>query len=115
MPWRSPRSRACSSSTSCRRKAAWTTIGGTYSTPAAVVRGIVRAGLTAIVVHRFDPAPIAAERWMHDGEPPAGPRPDLRRVAVLDPAVGSGAFLLGALEELTHLRCAAGEGPTATV
>jgi len=88
---------------------------GSYYTPAAVVREIVRAGLTAILVHRFDLAPIAAERWMHDGEPPAGPRPDLRRVAVLDPAVGSGAFLLGALEELTHLRCAAGEGPTATV
>src|SRR5207244_10112088 len=39
----------------------------------------------------------------------------LRRVAVLDPAVGSGAFLLGALEELTQLRCAAGERPPATV
>src|SRR2546428_6161163 len=88
---------------------------GSYYTPAALVREIVRAGLTAILVHRFDLAPIAAERWMHDGQPPAGPRPDLRRVAVLDPAVGSGAFLLGALEELTHLRCAAGEGPTATV
>src|SRR5437773_12553764 len=58
---------------------------------------------------------MAAERWIHDGEPPAGPRPDLRRVAVLDPAVGSGAFLLGALEEITHLRCAAGEGPAAMV
>src|SRR5882724_11593294 len=88
---------------------------GSYYTPVALVREIVRAGLTAILVHRFDLAPMAAERWMHDGEPPAGPRPDLRRVAVLDPAVGSGAFLLGALEELTRLRCAAGEGPTATV
>src|SRR2546430_12225303 len=29
-------------------------------------------------------------------------RPDLRRLTVLDPAVGSGAFLLGALEELTR-------------
>src|SRR5439155_1345989 len=67
-----------------------------------------------IPVHRFGLAPLAAERWMHDGDPP-DVRPDLRRVAVLDPAVGSGAFLLGALEELTHLRCAAGEGPTATV
>ena len=87
---------------------------GSYYTPAALVREIVRAGLAAILVHRFGLAPLAAERWMHDGDPP-DVRPDLRRVAVLDPAVGSGAFLLGALEELTHLRCAAGEGPTATV
>jgi hypothetical protein len=89
---------------------------GSYYTPAALVREIVRAGLAAILVHRFGLAPLAAERWLHDGEPPSlEPRPDLRQVAVLDPAVGSGAFLLGALEELTQLRCAAGEGPAATV
>jgi Eco57I restriction-modification methylase len=87
---------------------------GSYYTPAALVREIVRAGLTATLVHRFGLAPLAAERWLHDGDPP-DPRPDLRQVAVLDPAVGSGAFLLGALEELTRLRCAAGEGPAATV
>jgi len=87
---------------------------GSYYTPAALVREIVRAGLAAILVHRFGLAPLAAERWMHDGDPPDA-RPDLRRIAVLDPAVGSGAFLLGALEELTQLRCAAGEGPAATV
>ncbi len=87
---------------------------GSYYTPAALVREIVRAGLAAILVHRFGLAPLAVERWMHDGDPP-DVRPDLRRVAVLDPAVGSGAFLLGALEELTHLRCAAGDGPAATV
>ena len=87
---------------------------GSYYTPAALVREIVRAGLTAILVQRFGLAPLAAERWMHDGDPPDAP-PDLRRVAVLDPAVGSGAFLLGALEELTRLRCAAGEGPAAAV
>src|SRR2546428_4606988 len=51
---------------------------------------------------------------MHDGDPPDAP-PDRRRIAVLDPAVGSGAFLLGALEELTRLRCAAGERPAAAV
>ena len=87
---------------------------GSYYTPASLVREIVRAGLAAILVHRFGLAPMAAERWMHHGDPPDA-QPDLRRVAVLDPAVGSGAFLLGALEELTHLRCAAGERPTATV
>jgi hypothetical protein len=89
---------------------------GSYYTPAALVREIVRAGLAAILVHRFGLAPLAAERWAYDGEPPSlEPRPDLRQVAVLDPAVGSGAFLLGALEELTRLRCAAGEGPAVTV
>src|SRR5438094_1401894 len=87
---------------------------GSYYTPASLVREIVRAGLAAILVHRFGLAPMAAERWLHHGDPPDA-RPDLRRVAVLDPAVGSGAFLLGPLEELTQLRCAAGERPTATV
>src|SRR5207247_1174461 len=52
----------------------------------------------------------------HD-EAPQSPaeRPDLRGLTVLDPAVGSGAFLLGALEELTRLRRAGGEGPPGTV
>src|SRR5207253_6666834 len=53
-----------------------------------------------------------AARWIHDGQPPLPPwLPDLRRLKVVDPAVGSGAFLLGALEELVALRRAAGEGP----
>src|SRR5256712_131104 len=86
---------------------------GSYYTPAALVPEILRAGLAALPVPRFALAPPAAERWRHAGDPPDA-RPDLRRIAVLDPAVGSGAFLLGALEELTHLRCAAGERPTAT-
>src|ERR1043166_2970602 len=87
---------------------------GSYYTPAALVREIVRAGLEAVLVHRVGLAPTAAERWIHRGEPPERP-PDLRHVSVLDPAVGSGAFLLGALEELTRLRCAGGEGPTCAV
>lgn len=87
---------------------------GSYYTPAALVREIVRAGIAAALVHRFGLSPGAAERWIHAGERPAAP-PDLRRLAVLDPAVGSGAFLLGALEELTALRCSGGEGPTAAV
>src|SRR5439155_459143 len=87
---------------------------GSYYTPATLVREIVRAGLAAVLVHRLGLAPMAAERWIYDGDPPQA-RPDLRQVAVLDPAVGSGAFLLGALEELAHLRCTTGEGPAATV
>src|SRR5207245_1555318 len=50
----------------------------------------------------------------HRGEPPER-SPDLRQVTVLDPAVGSGAFLLGALDELTRLRCTAGEGPACAI
>lgn len=76
---------------------------GTFYTPAALVREVVRAGLEAALVHRCGvPAP-AAGRWVHHGEPPAT-RPAVERIAVLDPAVGSGAFLLGALEELVALR-----------
>ena len=90
---------------------------GSYYTPAALVREIVRAGLAAALVHRFGLTRGAAERWIHAGEPPEPPepRPDLRVLAVLDPAVGSGAFLLGALEELTRLRCSGGEGPAGAV
>ena len=90
---------------------------GSYYTPAGLVREVVRAGLEAVLVHRFGLAPRAAERWVHHDEAPQSPaeRPDLRRLTVLDPAVGSGAFLLGALEELTRLRRAGGEGPPGTV
>ena len=87
---------------------------GSYYTPAGLVRELVRAGLEAILVSRLSVAPAAAERWIHRGEAPA-PAPDLRRLKVLDPAVGSGAFLLGALEELAALRARAGEGPPAVV
>src|SRR2546426_3202014 len=87
-------------------------VSGSFYTPAALVRELVRAGLEAALVGRFGLARDAAERWIHDGQPPLPPRlPDLRRLKVVDPAVGSGAFLLGALEELVALRRAAGEGP----
>jgi hypothetical protein len=87
---------------------------GSYYTPAALVRDIVRAGLEAALVSRLGLAPEAAERWIYEGEPPS-PAPDLRRLTVLDPAVGSGAFLLGALGEIAALRMRAGEGPAAVV
>ena len=87
---------------------------GSYYTPATIVRDVVRAALEAALVSRFHLAARAAERWIYAGEaPPAAP--DLRRLTLLDPAAGSGAFLLGALEELTALRCVAGEGPRAAV
>ncbi|HXI33632.1 MAG TPA: N-6 DNA methylase, partial [Gemmatimonadales bacterium] len=87
---------------------------GSYYTPAEIVRDVVRAALAAVLVSRFQLSTAAAERWVHYGVAPPSP-PDLRRLAVLDPAAGSGAFLLGALEEITALRCATGEMPRAAV
>lgn len=87
---------------------------GSYYTPAALVRELVRAGLEAALAGRFGLTPEAAARWVYDGIAP--PRaPDISGITVLDPAAGSGAFLLGALEELAALRRAAGEGPPAAV
>src|SRR2546427_6193756 len=61
---------------------------GSYYTPAALVRELVRAALEAVLVGRFGLAREAAERWIHDGRPPPPPRPpDLRRLKVVDPAV----------------------------
>ncbi len=76
---------------------------GTFYTPAALVRQVVRAGLEAVLVSRFGMPARAAEAWVYRGEAPS-PRPPIERLTVLDPAVGSGAFLLGALEELVALR-----------
>jgi hypothetical protein len=83
---------------------------GSYYTPAALVGEIVRAGLEAALVGRLGLSAAAAARWVHHGIPPL-PAPGLHGFAVLDPAAGSGAFLLGALDELVALRCATGEGP----
>ena len=87
---------------------------GSYYTPASLVREIVRAGLEAALIHRYGLSSSAAAKWVHEGQVPR-PAPDLRGLTVLDPAVGSGAFLLGALDELVALRRAAGEGPPLTV
>jgi len=88
---------------------------GTFYTPAALVRELVKAGLEAVLVSRFGLAPRTAERWVHDGEAPSdSSRPDLSGITVLDPAVGSGAFLLGALEELAGLRGDGGAHVSAT-
>src|SRR5947209_11152 len=90
---------------------------GSYYTPAALVREVVRTALEATLVTRFGLSGRAAERWVYHGEAPprSAWRPGLTRLTVLDPAVGSGAFLLGALEELTALRQAAGDGPRVAV
>jgi len=89
---------------------------GSYYTPASLVREIVRAGLEAVLTHRLSLSPVDASRWIHEHvPPPPSVLPNLRGLTVLDPAAGSGAFLLGALDELVALRLAAGDGPVPAV
>jgi hypothetical protein len=75
---------------------------GAYYTPAALVRRVVNAGLEALVAERLDvdPGKVAARL----AAPDAAVGNLLRDLTILDPAVGSGAFLLGALERLAVLR-----------
>jgi hypothetical protein len=87
---------------------------GSYYTPSALVRDVVRATLAAALIHRLGLSRATAERWVYHGDPPADP-PDVSKLRVLDPAAGSGAFLLGALEELARLRVSVGEPDTAAL
>jgi len=82
---------------------------GTFYTPAALVRHLIRAGLVAALAERLNCPESRAERYLAERAAPA--RRALRNVTVLDPAVGSGAFLLGALELLSEIT--GGERPTA--
>lgn len=73
---------------------------GTFYTPAALVRQLVGVGLATLLADRLGCTESLAER--HLAERSAASRRALRNVTVLDPAVGSGAFLLGALEILSQ-------------
>ncbi len=79
---------------------------GAFYTPARLVARMVDAGLVSWLSRRLDPPA---------GQPLAQPDESvlrlIRSITVLDPAVGSGAFLLGALDRLAELR--AGESPPA--
>lgn len=83
---------------------------GSYYTPPGLVRALVRAALETALVERRGLDPDGAARWAHQGVAPSD-APSLQGLTVVDPAVGSGAFLLGALDELIRLRTAAGEQP----
>ena len=74
---------------------------GSYYTPAPLVRTILDAALAALVAGRLDCAEPEAERRLIDRDP--GVAALLDHLTVLDPAAGSGAFLLGALERLSSL------------
>jgi hypothetical protein len=74
---------------------------GTYYTPAALVRTLLEAALAAAVAGRLGCGEAEAERRLADRE--GATRAALDDLTVLDPAAGSGAFLLGALDLLsTH-------------
>ena len=83
---------------------------GTYYTPRALVRSVIDAALAGFVggklacsdadaLARLDAGDAAAVRLLDD-------------ITILDPAVGSGAFLLGALQRLVAFRTAAGSSAT---
>ena len=75
---------------------------GTFYTPARLVRALVRATLVAFLSRRLRlPEPAADARL---DQPDDVTRQLLDRITILDPAVGSGAFLLGALEQLAAIR-----------
>jgi hypothetical protein len=72
---------------------------GTFYTPASLVEGVLEAALLALVATRLPCSEQEAERRLQNQEPLA-----CRLVAsltLLDPAVGSGAFLLRALDRLS--------------
>lgn len=79
---------------------------GTYYTPAALVRSVLDAALVAFVAGRAGCPETEAERRLEDRDPAlAAP---LAGISLLDPAAGSGAFLLGALDRLSSLTASGG-------
>jgi Eco57I restriction-modification methylase len=74
---------------------------GSYYTPAPLVRSILDAALAALAAGRLGCSEAEAERRLIDRDPGAAALLD--DLTVLDPAAGSGAFLLGALERLSSL------------
>ena len=82
---------------------------GTFYTPESVVRQIVDAAIeTAMAGTAGLPQETARHLVAGGSLPPSAAGialVALRGLRVLDPAVGSGAFLLGALDRLTELRC----------
>ncbi|HET9294239.1 MAG TPA: N-6 DNA methylase, partial [Gemmatimonadales bacterium] len=79
---------------------------GTYYTPPAMVHDLLEAGLAAFVAGRIGDSEANSLRRLDQGDPKA--LGQLDDIAILDPAAGSGAFLLGALERLATLRSPSG-------
>ena len=75
---------------------------GTFFTPSRLVVAVVRATLAAWLSRRLRVSEEAATLLLD--QPDIRAREALSRITLLDPAVGSGAFLLGALEQLAVVR-----------
>ncbi len=75
---------------------------GAYYTPAALVTRVVDAGLASLFASRLQLPDAEAQQWMEARDPRLAAL--LGEVTILDPAVGSGAFLLAALERLADLQ-----------
>jgi hypothetical protein len=72
---------------------------GTFYTPPALVARMVDAGLAAVIRSRLGVSDRHASELVT--EPDGATRQLLQEITILDPAAGSGAFLLGALERLS--------------
>jgi methylase of polypeptide subunit release factors len=79
---------------------------GTYYTPAEVVRSLIDAALAGYVGGQLGLADDEALARLERGD--RSSIGILQDISILDPAVGSGAFLLGALERLRALQAVAG-------
>jgi hypothetical protein len=73
---------------------------GTYYTPSELVGSVLDAALVALIAGRLRCSEAEAEQRLAGGTPEV--RRLLRGITLLDPAAGSGAFLLGALDRLAH-------------
>lgn len=83
---------------------------GTYYTPRALVQSVVGAALAGFVGGKLGCSDAAALARLDAGDESAVRLLD--DITILDPAVGSGAFLLGALQRLVVCRTAAGRMAT---
>ena len=85
---------------------------GTFYTPATLVRKMIDAAFAASLSARIGCTQIEAERRLESGDSRACAA--LSGITILDPAVGSGAFLLCALERLVSV-LRSREGDEATI
>lgn len=82
---------------------------GTFYTPSTLVDEVVGHGLAALTSGSTQTCFEEAARWV--SEPATAPREfleQLQELRVLDPACGSGAFLLGTLASIARIRRVAG-------
>lgn len=72
---------------------------GTFYTPGSLVERVLDAALIPLLAAKLKCSEPEAERRLQQGNSEAGRA--LRSITVLDPAVGSGAFLVAALDRLS--------------